>query len=537
MKPVNYFLIFLICLGLSSCNLDYFKDAEFGEFVWDASLAIPLGEIEYSVSELFSELDNGGTVIQPNDDELVSLIYEQQLGAQSATEFLEILDQTFQGEARANTDIDNSPVEQTIQSQNVFEYELSRQGDEAYDSIYFNAGNLGLSLNSTIPYDVSYTILFKSLAQNQIQIERTGTLQAFQNAQDEVSLVDVVGLLHLDASGNPSSNSFIMEVNYELLLPVGGDLDEDEGIEFTIDLRNVGFSDLFGNIGTQQLSVDLETLDLDFFDIFAQGDIRFASPNVDFSFYNSFGFPLGIDYSNISARASDGSTIALSGTVTQELQLVEAPILENSGTSVESNHSINVSNSNIDQIFSSKPSAFRIGLSAQSNPNNAPAHYNFMNELNTLEATAKIEIPLDMAIEELIANQEFDFKNADALEQAKRALLRINATNEMPLGGDLEIQFLDADGNIIYSIDERPVFVGAEVGPDGRTIGTSEQASEILLDNEALRVIETAARINIRASLSSTGAAQGLEVKFYDDYTLNLAVALQADVELNSNGQ
>ena len=70
--------------------------------------------------------------------------------------------------------------------------------------------------------------------------------------------------------------------------------------------------------------------------------------------------------------------------------------------------------------FSSQPSRFNANISAQANPPNLPLQYNFINEFNQFDALARIEIPLDMNIEELIANESFDFKNAEDLDQAKR---------------------------------------------------------------------------------------------------------------------
>jgi len=275
---------------------------------------------------------------------------------------------------------------------------------------------------------------------------------------------------------------------------------------------------------------------LAFFDIFSSGNLRFADPKVQFTVENSFGFPLGVDYSGISALTENGTIIDLTGSITEQLAVVQAPTMLEQGSSLETVHLIDVSNSNIDDLFSAQPTSFRLGLSAISNPVNGPSQYNFLNELNSLAATALIEIPLDMSIDELVANQNFDFKNGEAVEQAKRALMKVNSTNEMPMGGDLEIQFLDANGDVIYTIDERPAFTAAEIGPDGRTIGEAIGSTEILLEDEDLRQMERAARLNVRARLSTTNSDQALAVKFFDDYVLNIKIALQADVELKGAG-
>jgi len=536
MKFKSYFLLILIALGLNSCNLDYFQDAEFGDFVWDGSLAIPLGELDYTVTELFEELDDGTAVIGPGEDGVVTIVYEEEIDAQSASDFLEIQDQTFNEEIRSNQTIDNSPIDITLSINETFEFSFTSQGDERIDSLYFRQGNFNLFVNSNIAHPSNFTLTVRSLIENNAVLVVQGSTGPFGTFQTEQSMADLTGLLHQNANGDPSPNTFVIEVDYEVQIPAGGSIAPSDNVAFEFQLRNAEYSDLFGYVGQQSLEFTAEDIEFGFFDIFSGGDLGFADPKVDFVFANGFGFPLGIDYSNVSATAKSGATINLSGSITDDFQVVNAPLIDGAEDVVETTHRLDNSNSNISEIFSSQPSAFRIEVASMPNPNNGPAQYNFINELQEIAANVVIEIPLDISMDDLVANEGFDFKNAEDLDQAKRALMRVNATNEMPMGGILEIQFLDENGDIIYTIDERPVFEAAEVGPDGRTIGAAETVSEVLLEDADLRQIEGAARVNIRARLSSTDVEQGASVKLFEDYVLNLKVALQADVELTTSG-
>ncbi len=523
-------------MALTACNLGYFQDPEFGDFVWDPTLAIPLGELNYTVTELFEELDDGTAEIGPGENNVVTIVYEEEVNAQNASDFLEILDQNFGGSLQSGTSITNSPTEQRISVEEIFEFDLRQQGNEAYDSIFFKSGTFSVDFNSSIGNIVNYTAEVLSLEQ-QSTLVLNGSLQPNGAADFNDQLDGYTGLLHLDKDGNPSSNKFLFRLSYEVVIPVGGNLSATEGVDFSVSIRNSQYSDLFGNVGNQRLSIELSAVDLSFFSIFTNGDLRFADPKVDFFYQNSFGFPLGMNYSAISARAKDGSIIFLTGSINDELSVVNGPLVEENGQVIETQHTIDVSNSNISDIFSSQPSQFNVAISAQSNPSNGPVQYNFVNELNQLDALARIEIPLDMNIEELIANESFDFKNAEDLDQAKRALMRVIANNEMPMGGDLELQFIDSSGDVFYVIDERPVFQAAEIGPDGRTTGPVELISEIILEDEDLRQMEQATRINIRARLNTTDADQGTAVKFFDEYTLDMHIALLTDLELKTSGE
>jgi len=138
----------------------------------------------------------------------------------------------------------------------VFEFDFSSQGDEVIDSVYFNSGNLSLRLNSTIPYPLDYTVKFRSLAQNGASVVESGSIPSSGNAEVSNALNALVGLLHLDASGNPSANKFILELAYTFDVPAGGNLAASDGVSFDMQLTNAGYTEFFGNVGSKSLDIN-----------------------------------------------------------------------------------------------------------------------------------------------------------------------------------------------------------------------------------------------------------------------------------------
>lgn len=533
-KTLKIALVTLILT--SACNFSYFQDPEFGEIVWDPTIAVPLGELEYSVEELFSELDDGSASIGPGADNVVTIVYEESINAQDAGDFLEVLDQNFSGVALSKTNINASPVEQVIRVEELFEYDLRLQGNEAYDSMYFKSGTIQLEFSSTVPHPISYSAEVVSITKNNQALSFSGALNSGSDDSQNDGLVNAKGLFHLDAQNQVASNKLLFRLSYDISIPVGGNLSANSGVSFRIGIRNAEYSDLFGNVGNQEIDMGARTIALNFFQIFSGGEIKFRDPKVDFVYNNSFGFPIGVDYAGVTALGKNGETIELAGTITEQRSIVNAPTIDEAGGIVTSEHQINAENSNISELFSSQPEEFRVSINSTSNPINGPSQYNFVNEMHELDATARIQIPLDMNINELVANESFDFKNGEDLKQAKRALMRVISSNDMPMGGDLEIQFLDSSGDVFYSITERPVFSAAPVGTDGRTTGETKLTTDVLLENEDLRQMEQAARVNIKARLNSTQSNDGVNVKFFDDYLLKLQVGLVVDLEVKTSG-
>ncbi len=530
----------LVCTTIAavpSCDLKYFESTEFGDIIFDPSLAIPVGSITYTVAELFEELNDGGAVIAPNGEDVVTLTYTETLQSQSASGFLTVLDQSFGSSLGSGTNLSNPPVATTISVSELYEFNLSQTGDEAYDSILFDAGSFDFTASSDIGADVDFTATFISLEDASGTIVMSGSLPAGgASFSQSASLVDGKGLFHLDDQGNPSSSKFLVRIDYNISVGPTNSITDAQRVSFNIGINNTTFQTIYGNVGNQSLSVGQQDIDLDFFSTFGGGNITFADPTVRFIFDNSFGFPLGIDFQQITAVGSSGANITLEGAVVDNLQVVNAPTVSQQGDVVRTEIEIDASNSNIADLLSSKPTRFLVNVGAESNPTSAPAAYNFIDIANILDASVEIEIPLELNINGLTAEEVVNFSNGDDLSDAKRLLFRIIAENELPLGGQVELQFRDGSGNVIYTVDERPAFTAASVGADGRTNEVAMSTVDVLIPEEGIRIIENAASVNVVATLTTTDAQNATAVKFFNDYELRFKLAVQADVEVNSNG-
>lgn len=522
-------------LLMTACDFGYFQDADLAEFVWDPSLAVPLGEVTYTVSELFNEISDGEAQIGPNEENVVSVVYEQQVTAQTANDFLKVDNQGLAGGVIAGRNIVNSAEVQLVQVEEIVEFDLVLPNGQAFDSIYFKKGDFTIEFASNIIYPISYQAEVLSLIENNRPIGYSGELDINNGDNYDEALNGVKGLLHLDKSGAITNNKILFKLTYEFEVPVGGDLNASQGVSVDVKIRNAQFSDVFGYLGEKSISVSTPTINFDFFDVFEGGDLEFADPEIEFTIQNSYGFPLGLDYSDVTAVGRDGERVMLSGPITEYLQLVNAPMLGQTG-SVETIHMMDGANSNLAEVFSALPNVFSVNVTAKANPENGPDQYNFLNENQQFQGLAIINIPLDMRVSEIIANEQINFNNADNIAQAEQMLLRVVSTNEMPMGGDLELQFIDENGDVYHSLSERPVFSAADLGPDGKTVEGKKLISELLLEDADLRQMEKAEKINVRARLNSTDESANRKVKFFADYTLKLKIAVLAKLKLKTSG-
>ena len=535
----NFLALTLVFASLTACNLEYFRDAQFGDVVWDPSLAIPIGEISYSIEELFEELNDAGATVGSNNENIVTLSYTEALQSQSASAFLAVLDQSFSGGINSGVNINNPGASTTVTVSETFEYDLTQRGAEQYDSINFDGGAFDVSLSSALGADVDFTMTVTSLRSkatgNSLVI--TGSLpQGGPGFNSNNALVDFDGIFTRDGAGNVTTNTVLIELEYTINVTPTTVINSTEQVSFNMALTNASFENVFGDVGSSGLDVNFQVVNLDFFRNFDATGIRFTEPVFSFVFENGFGFPLGIDFRSISSIGSEGQIIPLTGPAISTPTIVDAPTTDNIGGVVTTTLDLNSSNSNIVDMLSVQPRKVIMEVNAESNPAGGPDQYNFVNTTSLLDVSVNVDIPLIMNVNNLIADELMDFNNGGDLEEARRLLFRVIAENELPLGGDIEMEFLDAQDVVVHTVSERPVFSGAPVGADGRTTEATVTTADIEFTNDDIRAIEQATRVRVIARLSTTDAASGSSVRFFNDYELKIRLAAQADVEIGTSG-
>jgi hypothetical protein len=525
----------IITLG---CNLEYFGEAVLEDFEWNPSLALPIGEITYSVEDLFSDLSDAGVDIGTNGDDIVTLTYEEELQAQSANAFVGLVNQNLSTKRSAGIAVNNPGVSSQVSNSDVFALDWQTSLGELYDSVDFSSGTLQLIIASDMDADVNYTLTIRSFLNNSTRaaLSFSGTLTTSNpSATFNDQLASYIGDFSKDINGNPTNNSVVVQLDYQVNISANSSIQANDGLEIDLTLASPQFDEAYVFVGQRPLDVSFELVNLDFFDAFGEGTINFSEPIFKFTFNNSFGFPLGISFNEMAAVTGTGQIINLTGDVVNQVNVVAGPQLANKGSSVETTFEINANNSNLPELVNSKPSKVIIDVNAFANPNEAPSQYNFMLNSSELRITGVLEMPMVVNINQLTATQRIDLDIASTLEQAKRLVLRIITENELPLGGDVELVFVDENNNDLFIVTERAFFDAAAVGADGRTSGAVSKIVDIALTNEDIRLIESAVGIDVKTRLSSTNANSGQSVRFFSDYELKIKLAVQADVVITNN--
>lgn len=535
MKQTLKPLCLVLCVLFTACNLKYFEDAEFTDITFDPSIAVPFGELSYTVSDLFEELNSQGSDIGSNNEGVVTLAFQETLQSQAAADFLNLADQDFNGEVPGNTSLTNPAVKTVISVSEDFEFDLSQQDNEEYDSIYFDSGAFEFVVDSDFNTTIDFTATFVSLVKDEVVLGFSDQLNpANPTANFTESLQNYKGFFHLDSNGNPASEKFLVTIEYDIIVEPGDAVAANDRISFELGLNNTEFDKVYGNVGSKQLDISFDNIEFGFFDQFGDGAITFNDPQFTFVFDNSFGFPANVDFQNIAVETSDGQTLNLQGTILNQENIVAGPSISEEGATLTTAIVLDKSNSNIDDLLNAQPETLVVDVQTESNPAST-SQYNFVGRDSRLDIGVDIEIPLDLNIDGLAVTQSLPFSPPEDIDQAKGLLLRLVSENEMPISGLVEIEFLNASGNAVYTLDAQAVFDAAEVGSNGRVATPSRSTTDFTLDEEAILAIQDATEINLIVTVSTTNADQGVNVKLFDDYELNFTVAGQLDLELTSS--
>jgi len=217
-KTTNYILINGVMFLTYACNLEYFDNAELEEFTLNPSLAIPLGEISYTVSDLFEELSDPNATIAPDNEDLVTIYFAQDLASQSAASFVALGNQEAEGQLNSGIDLPNSTVSTTINVNQLFDFDLGLNVIERLDSISYSGGLIQVSIDSRISADVAFNLTILSLRDKSTNepFKVSGVLTAanptFTTGMDEL-LENYKGIFTDDGSGGVTANTLLVNLD------------------------------------------------------------------------------------------------------------------------------------------------------------------------------------------------------------------------------------------------------------------------------------------------------------------------------------
>lgn len=508
------FILFL-CLFFFGCrktnDFDNLNSAE-----WNPSLAVPLINTKIKVEDFISS-DSDHEIIEVGNENEINLMYQSEIVSLYGSDLFDIPD--ISGILN-DFDID-------------LPFPFGPQQD--IGNIKLKSGKLSYSIN----------------AQNDDEAAITLTIpfaQLFGESFEET--------IHIGGS-NPTYKSGVFDLsNYNIDLSGGGDLNNKLNIQTIIDLINgglgdfdkyeiiVSFQDLIfeyveGFFGSLNFGLAGDTIALSLFEKWKEGTFQLFDPQIGVEIENSFGIPINASFTTFEADedVSGQNVIPLETSVeigdTFELNF---PNLSDAGSFETTDFTIDESNSNLTNIISLSPTQLRYALFFVANASADASSFNFILDDSFFKVNLDLKLPMKGRIENVIVQDTFDFSasTANLFQNVNTARFRLETINNLPLGMDLQVYFLDEYNQILDSLlsESETILKAPPVNTAGKITSPVNNINFIDFDKSSAAAIDNAKKVMVRIKVN-TSENGDLPVSLYTDYYLGLKLGVITNLNLN----
>ncbi len=497
------------------------------------TFAINLGSIQYTASELVETLEDETLEVQEGNDLSLALIHQDTSIFDDIDDFILLKDDISNSDEYTPFDT-NIPAQLTenvvVIPTRIFDFEFNSEGGEKIDSTFFKGGLLEYTFSSPFNVQVDYVFtLIDVLDETNNPVRFISELTESEAGKTES--IPLNGLKNV-AERVGSANVFNVSLDLTFTIPAGKTISASEEVSIELSFRNTEFSAVFGDFGVEPKDVQEDTITFDSFDEFSDSGLFLRSPSIRMDFVNLFGVELGISLEAIKSRDESGAEIQLSGTVVDELQFVDAPNNNDLGKSVNSSFSIDIDNSNIDELLNRTPEHLIFSVSAEPNPIGSDNLNNYLFDSSYLEIRTRVEMPLDFRMDGFSKDFDLDLSGND-INGADSLIINARIVNELPLNGSLDLSFIDVNGSELYQIASLDLIQSPSIGSDGRTVDVAESNASVRLDNEGIEAFLDAEEIIATVNVFTFDSENGTFVQIFSDYKLEIFLTAEGTVEVD----
>ncbi|MCH2046677.1 MAG: hypothetical protein MK212_21365 [Saprospiraceae bacterium] len=502
----------MCCLFLTGLLISFSSCQKLGKIAgtdvddWDPDLALAIINTKITPQELLDSFRTDGFV-QVESDGSIRLVYQGNVISSTGQEISTLDDFTLPVPDSSIVAQYNFPVGNTI------------------DIVDFKAGTLEYVLQSPANEVVSVVLQFPSATQNGQVLEETVVLN---------NTSSVTGSFSLAASRfnfNNSNNEF--PIRYVATRQSDGQPILLTNAEVTF--RDLEYSYMQGYIGNYDFNFPLDTVILDIFGNWKQGEIYFEEPKIDIIVRNSFGLPIRMNIDRLDADTYQGGLLALNAPQLQGGIDFDYPSLTEVGAVKTTTITVDNS-SNLPAIIQNVPYQIYYELGAEANPDNNSSIIGHLTDTSKFEVDVNVELPLygwadDFVVEDTFNLDLSTYEEFDALD------FKLITENGFPAEARMQLYFEDASGNVLDSLihEETPIIVAAApVDGTGRVteqVITTTTSSFPETRYDGIRY--NAKIVRLKASFRTTDAGTS-SVRIYSDYELGIKFGARGNLDVEA---
>ena len=401
--------------------------------------------------------------------------------------------------------------------------DLSTGGSEELRELYLNTASFDFTFNSSLAEDLELQLSFPGSDKNGNEVDTTITIAAGNQTTGSINLNQTL----LDLTQDPNQSHSKLPIAVSATLVGSGTMvtvDSSDALDMTFAMNNLEFGYIKGYFGQQSISIDPGAIDLaiDFLDNF-EGSISFADPKISLDITNSIGLPIQLDldfsaYENGTAYGLNGPSYVLPYPTT--IGAIESGTLSYDNT-----------NSSIVDIFTLPKDSIVYGGAV--NVNHDTTTYgtnNFVTNDGFITGDLLLDMPFyftatGLSFGDTIAKDRSPsdvFNDSTYLDYAK---LLFRSTTTLPLDVNVDINFYDADWNLVL-VKSLPLLESGTPDANGNITTANTVDSSLDLTKEELEIAVNAANVLVNASMETSNAGTD-PVRLRTDATIGLALGLE----------
>lgn len=345
----------------------------------------------------------------------------------------------------------------------------------------------------------------------------TGTID-FSGAEVDLTLDPVVPFNRIEVKTR------LQSLSSGQLIP----FDAKDSIRVNIDLEELEFNSLTGNLAAASYELEANTfdfgIDFSFLDPSTE-PIFFENPIINVFYKNSFGFPMEADL-DVSTTGAFNDQADLNPPVIQ----LDYPNIGQLGQTIEGEFLLDKNNANLVNFLSVYPGSIDYQGEVRINTQD-PDEIHFVTPDSKLKVGFEIKLPLSLDASRIVFEDTITSEPlGEEPDLVESATLVIDFLNRLPFEGRFQlIGFLPGNNPVV--ILEDLIVPGADVDNQGKITGSKDTRSEIVLSSSQIVDLFTAERLEVRVEMNTVNAGNQF-VSIYTDDGLEIGIGLRAKLNI-----
>jgi hypothetical protein len=259
---------------------------------------------------------------------------------------------------------------------------------------------------------------------------------------------------------------------------------------------------------------------------------RDADPKVSFFLENAFGIPSRSIVRDFKVFTVDGRQLGIESVFLRNGIEFPYPRINEVGQTKRDTFTFDKTNSNVDILFGSGPTAVAYDVDAFTNPEGNTGQKGFITDKSFYRVQVEVELPLYGSVSNFVAQDIYDI-DLEQYKKVKELEFKIVADNEMPLDIAMQGYFLSSNGQVLDSLFQgtAPIVPGAKTNAAGISTTPGNKTTTVKFEEIRFARMRTAKKLRLQAYISTQNSNPGKSVRVLANQKVNIKVGAKATIQ------